>query len=96
MLVVPTQVTEVHVGLPLEELANAQIKEQEKQRMLGAIPNFYVSYVSDDAPLKAKHKFARLSESASWPGLTRLEIVGELMDRGRRGYGKHLSGTGIR
>ena len=40
MLVIPTQVTEVHVGLTQEELADVQVKEQEKQRVFGVIPNF--------------------------------------------------------
>ena len=56
-LAVATVVTEVHVGLPLIEVAQAQIKEQEKQRALGFIPNFFVSYVPDAAPLAPKQKF---------------------------------------
>src|SRR6266481_1895863 len=67
MLVIPTQVTEVHVGLPPEELADVQIKEQEKQRVLGVIPNFYVSYELNSAPLTAKHKFELAWKSASDP-----------------------------
>ena len=39
------------------EVAEAQIKQQEKQRVLAIIPNFYVSYVPDAAPLNAKQKF---------------------------------------
>jgi Carboxypeptidase regulatory-like domain len=49
--------TEVRVGLPTVEVAEAQIKEQEKQRVLAFIPNFYVSYVPDAAPLNARQKF---------------------------------------
>ena len=56
-LPVATEVTEVRVGLPPIELAEAQIKEQEKQRILGVIPNFYISYVHDAAPLTPKQKF---------------------------------------
>ncbi|HXO06060.1 MAG TPA: carboxypeptidase-like regulatory domain-containing protein [Candidatus Sulfotelmatobacter sp.] len=56
-LAVATEVTEVRVGLPPIELAEAQIKEQEKQRILGVIPNFYISYVHDAAPLTPKQKF---------------------------------------
>jgi hypothetical protein len=56
-LAVATVVTEVHVGLPPIEVAQAQIKEQEKQRALGFIPNFFVSYVPDAAPLAPKQKF---------------------------------------
>jgi Carboxypeptidase regulatory-like domain len=67
MMVIPTQVTEVHVGLPPEELATVQIKEQEKQRVLGFIPNFYVSYTSNAAPLRPKHKFELAWKSASDP-----------------------------
>src|SRR5579864_5779420 len=39
-----TAVTEVRVAAPTEEIAEAQIQEQEKQRVLGVFPNFYVSY----------------------------------------------------
>ena len=48
MLVIPTQVTEVHVGLTAEELSNIQIKDQKKQRVIGIIPNFYVSYTPNE------------------------------------------------
>ena len=39
------------------EVAEAQIKAQEKQRVLGFVPNFYVSYLADAAPLTTKQKF---------------------------------------
>jgi hypothetical protein len=67
MLNVATQVTEVRVALTPVELANAEIKEQEKQRVFGLIPNFYVSYVPEAAPLTAKHKFELAWKSASDP-----------------------------
>jgi hypothetical protein len=49
--------TEVDVSLTQVEVAEEQIKIEEKQRVLGAIPNFYVSYVPDAAPLTSKQKF---------------------------------------
>jgi hypothetical protein len=49
--------TEVEVGLRQTEVAEEQIKEEEKQRVLGVIPNFYVSYIPDAAPLSPKQKF---------------------------------------
>jgi hypothetical protein len=67
MLVIPTQLTEVHVALTPEELATAQIKEQEKQRVFGVIPNFYVTYEPIPAPLAPKHKFELAWKSASDP-----------------------------
>ncbi len=56
-LTLATELTEVHVTMSQVEIAEAEIKEQEKQRVLGFVPNFYVSYVSDAAPLTAKQKF---------------------------------------
>jgi Carboxypeptidase regulatory-like domain len=52
-----TNVTEVRVELSTIELAQEQIRDQEKQRVLGIIPNFYVTYVPDAAPLTPKQKF---------------------------------------
>jgi hypothetical protein len=49
--------TEVLVVPTVIEEAEDEIKEQEKQRVLGVIPNFYVSYISNAAPLSPKQKF---------------------------------------
>lgn len=40
-----------------EQLLDMQVKEQEQQRFLGAIPNFYVTYEWHAQPLTAKKKF---------------------------------------
>lgn len=40
------------------ELAQAQIKAQERQRFLFIIPNFFVSYVPNPVPLTAKQKLS--------------------------------------
>jgi len=39
------------------KVATEQFKAEEKQRVFGIIPNFYVSYESDPAPLTTKMKF---------------------------------------
>jgi hypothetical protein len=57
VLVVANDVTEIRVVLPRRELAEAQIKQQEKQRVLGVVPNFYVTYIPDAVPLSSKQKF---------------------------------------
>jgi hypothetical protein len=49
-------VTEVKV-VPPQVIAEAQIKEQEKQKALGFIPNYYVSYVPNAVPLAPRQKF---------------------------------------
>jgi hypothetical protein len=103
LLVIPTQVTEVHVGLPPEELADLQVKEQEKQRVFGLIPNFYVSYIPNAAPLTAKHKFELAWKSASDPitllGVGVLAGLGQAGDRwggygqGAQGYAKRYGAS---
>jgi hypothetical protein len=49
--------TDVHVSMTQEELAQEQIHVEEKQRVLGVIPNFYVSYDKKAVPLTSKQKF---------------------------------------
>ena len=56
-LTVAANVTEVRVSVPRTEIAETQIKEQEKQLVLGFMPNFYVSYVPDAVHLDAKLKY---------------------------------------
>jgi len=56
-LAVATVVTEVRVAVNQIEVAQEQIEEQEKQLVLGFIPNFFVSYVPDAVPLVPRQKF---------------------------------------
>jgi hypothetical protein len=102
-LVVAKQVVEVHVGLPAEEIATEQIREQLQQRVFGIIPNFYVSYVPDAAPLSPKHKFELAWRSASDPitlvGVGVLAGIDQAGDRwgaygqGAQGYAKRYGAT---
>jgi hypothetical protein len=56
-LEVATEMTEVKAVLSPVEVAEEQLKVEEKQRVLAVIPNFYISYVPDAAPLSSKQKF---------------------------------------
>jgi hypothetical protein len=56
-LAVATVISEVKVVYSQADLAETQIKGQERQRVLGVIPNFYVTYVPDAVPLTPKQKF---------------------------------------
>jgi hypothetical protein len=49
--------TTVHVVAKPGEIAEAQLKQQETQRLLGIVPNFYSSYIWDAAPMTSKQKF---------------------------------------
>ena len=57
MLSITEAITSVQVGVPQSEVAREQLKVEEQQRVLGVVPNFYVSYVPNAAPLDAKQKF---------------------------------------
>ena len=49
--------TEVKVTATQQEIATEQFKLEEKQRVLGVIPNFYVTYVPNAPPLSTRRKF---------------------------------------
>jgi len=57
VLTVASNVTEVQVAVNPVEVAEEQIKIEEKQRVLGVLPNFYVSYIPNAVPLNSKQKF---------------------------------------
>ncbi|MGH9781300.1 MAG: carboxypeptidase-like regulatory domain-containing protein, partial [Candidatus Acidiferrales bacterium] len=97
-LAVATQLTEVHV-LPRDVLAEKQIKVEEKQRVLGVIPNFYVSYVADAVPMTPKQKFELAWKTTVDPitfGLTGAIAGVEQSQNEFSGYGQGAEGYGKR
>jgi hypothetical protein len=56
VLQVAPQVTTVTVGLSTHEVAAAQLNQELKQRVLGVLPNYYVSYENNPAPLSSGQK----------------------------------------
>ena len=68
-LAIATAVTAVTVGYSAEEVATQEVKLEEKQRIFGIIPNFYVSYDQNAAPLTAKLKF-QLAAKVSFDPIT--------------------------
>ena len=71
VLSVATVVTEVKVTVDPVEVATEEVKEQEHQRVLGFIPNFYVSYRPDAAPLTTKLKY-----QLAWKSTTDVVTIG--------------------
>lgn len=103
VMIIPTQVTEVRVGVPTVEIAQEQIRQQEKQRVLGIVPNFYVTYEPNAAPLSSRQKFELAWKSASDPvsiiGVGFLAGIDQAGDRwngygqGAQGYAKRFGAT---
>jgi Carboxypeptidase regulatory-like domain len=66
-LQIASAMTDVDVTFTQHDLANEQIALEEKQRVLGVIPNFYVSYTWNAAPLSAGQKFRLATRSSIDP-----------------------------
>lgn len=99
VLGVASSTTEVQVRLTQEEVAQEQLKVQEKQRVLGIVPNFYVSYVPNAAPLNTRQKF-QLAERSVIDPFTLLVVAGtagvEQAQNHFFEYGQGLQGYGKR
>jgi hypothetical protein len=93
------ETTSVTVVATREDLATEQVKVEEQQRVLGFIPNFYVSYDKDAAPLSARLKFdlaLRVSvDPVTFAGTNFLAATNQAAHypdyvEGMKGYGQRL------
>ncbi len=85
----------VQVFASQEELAEAEIKVEEHQRIAGFIPNFYVSYDWKAAPLTAKQKYELAWKNVIDPANSaiNLGIAGiQQADNAISGYGQGAAG----
>ena len=94
-LVVAENIVDVEVTLSQQQIAQDQIKIEEKQRLLGVLPNFYVSYDPKAVPLTTKQKFELAWKSTVDP--VSFTIVGavagiEQADNAFSGYGQGAQG----
>jgi hypothetical protein len=91
--------TQVQVSLSPAEIAQEEIKDEEKQRVLKVIPNFYVSYVPHAAPLNPKQKFElawkTLTDPFSFAVIGAVAGVEQAQNR-FAGYGQGAEGYGKR
>jgi hypothetical protein len=101
-LVVATTV-DVEVTQTREEIAEEQMRVEEQQRVFGIVPNFYVSYIPDAAPLTTKQKFKLGWKSTADPvvfgfsgvvaGIEQADNAFSGYGQGAQGYGKRLGAT---
>jgi hypothetical protein len=84
---------------PTDLIAAEQIKAEEKQRLIGIIPNFYTSYIYDAAPLTWKQKFSLAARGTFDP----VSMIGvgfaaglEQANNSYPGYGQGAAGYGKR
>jgi hypothetical protein len=97
-----TQRTTVEVTDNPEEVATEQFKSEEKQRILGIIPNFYVAYDPDAEPLTTKLKFELAlkvsTDAVTVAGIALISGVKQAANspnygQGAEGYGKRFGAT---
>jgi len=100
VLSIATVVTAVDVKVDPVEVATEEVQEQLQQRILGFVPNFYVTYRDDAAPLTTKLKFKLAWKSSTDPVtilgtafLAGLQQAGDQyaeFGQGAEGYGKRF------
>ena len=96
---VATAVAEVQVAMSRIEMAEAEIKDEEKQRVLGVIPNFYVTYNPTAVPLAPRQKFELAWKATIDPisfGLTGAVAGIQQATNSFSGYGQGAEGYGKR
>jgi hypothetical protein len=100
VLQVASASTKVDVGLSPKELAMEQLKTEEKQRLLGVFPNYFVTYDPNAAPLNAAQKLqlgwktildpTTILSSAIAAGIQQARNSYHEFGQGTEGYGKRF------
>jgi hypothetical protein len=99
VLTLAEAITEVRVAPSQVEVAEEQLKDQEKQRVLGFVPNFYVSYLPNPAPLNTRQKFQLAWKSTIDPATFGITAATAGIEQGQNhfaGYGPGIAGYGKR
>jgi Carboxypeptidase regulatory-like domain len=97
---IATSSTTVQVVATPGEIAQAQLKQQQTQRLLGIVPNFYSSYIWNAAPMSSRQKFQLTLRSNTDPinfllvatlaGMEQKHKTFPGYGQGAEGYGKRL------
>jgi hypothetical protein len=97
-LAVAATETDVQVALSAPQVAEAQVKDEEKQRVLRVIPNFYVTYDPHPMALTSREKFELAWKTSIDPfafavvgaiaGLQQAQNDFSGYGQGAQGYGK--------
>jgi hypothetical protein len=100
VLPVSAATSEVRVTASTEQIAQEQVIQEEKQRVLGVIPNFYVAYAPNAAPLNSRQKFSlawrssidpiTVLASAAFAGVEQADNTFSGYGQGAQGYAKRF------
>lgn len=93
------EITTAVTAITVEDLAEQQITNEEHQRILGILPNFFVSYEKNPMPLTRKQKFKLaliVSRDPVTFFTTGVTAGIEQANNDFRGYGQGMGGYGQR
>lgn len=103
MMTLATAIMAVRVGLSKTEVADEQLKLQETQRLLGFVPNFYVSYIPHAVPLNSRQKFGlsfkyvidpvTFAITGATAGIRQAQDTFDEYGTGAAGYGKRFAAS---
>ena len=103
VLLMTTATSEVQVTASQQDIAVEQFHEETQQRVLGIIPNFYVSYVPNAPPLTTRQKYDLAWRSSidpvSWvaaggyAGIEQAENTFSGYGQGAQGYAKRFGAS---
>lgn len=95
--------SEVRVSVTNYELAEEQVKVEETQRVLGVIPNYYVTYQKDTLPLRPRQKFelawktsvdpVTFAASGAFAGVEQAQNTYSGYGQGAAGYAKRYGAS---
>lgn len=99
MMQVSVVSTSVEVTATNHDVAEAQMKSEQQQRILGILPNYYTVYFQDPAPLSAEQKMRLAFRSAIDPfnfAASAAQAVSEVNSKDFAAYGTGAEGFGKR
>jgi hypothetical protein len=94
-LTIESGAAEVIVTVTKEELAEEQVRVEEKQRIFGVVPNFLVTYDHNAVPLQARQKYELAFRTLIDPETISVDLLSSGLQPGMgglKGYGSGADG----
>lgn len=89
-LTIEIEATEVVVSITTQELAEEQVRVEERQRIFGIVPNFLVTYDHNAVPLQARQKYELAFRTMVDPETISVDLLSSGLQQrtgGLKGYG---------
>lgn len=94
-LTIEIEAAEVIVSVTKQELAEEQVKVEERQRIFGIVPNFFVTYDHNAVPLQARQKYELAFRTLVDPETISVDVLSAGVEQrtgALKGYGTGANG----